>query len=156
MSERNLKHVNLKIKHIELRDTNQYIANFHRHHKPVTGHRFSIACYEAERLCGVAIVGRHVARRIDQHQTVEVLRLCTDGTPNTCSALYGACRRCARELGYCRIITYVLQDEPGTSLKAAGWQFVHVCGGGSWNCKSRPRKTQSPTCKKKLFEYQLK
>ena len=114
----------LSIRHIELRDANAYIAERHRHHRPVCGHRFSIACYDEGRLCGVAIVGRPVARQIDQQKTVEVLRLCTDGTKNACSCLYAACRRAARELGYDRIITYILEDEPGISLLGSGWKIM--------------------------------
>ena len=79
----------MTIRHIELKDANAFVAKHHRHHKPVTGHRFSIAAYDGDKLCGVAIVGRPVARNIDQQNTVEVLRLCTDGTRNACSFLYG-------------------------------------------------------------------
>jgi len=105
----------LSIRHIELRDANAFVAEHHRHHKPVAGHRFSIACYDDDKLVGVAIVGRPVARQLDQVNTVEVLRLCTDGTKNACSKLYGACRKAAKELGYTDIITYIHEDEPGVS-----------------------------------------
>lgn len=70
----------LEIRHIELSEANAYVTENHRHHKAVCGHRFSLACYADGRLCGVAIVGRPRSRRIDQYTTVEVLRLCTDGT----------------------------------------------------------------------------
>ncbi len=83
----------LEIRHIELSEANAYVTENHRHHKAVCGHRFSLACYADGRLCGVAIVGRPRSRRIDQYTTVEVLRLCTDGTKNACSKLYGACGR---------------------------------------------------------------
>lgn len=36
----------LSIRYIELRDANSYIAERHRHHRPVCGHRFSLACYD--------------------------------------------------------------------------------------------------------------
>ena len=86
----------LTVRHMELADANAYVTEYHRHHKAVRGHRFSLACYEAGRLCGVAIVGRPRSRWINQRTTVEVLRLCTDGTQNACSKLYGACRRAAK------------------------------------------------------------
>lgn len=70
----------LEIKHIELKEANEFVGLHHRHHKPVVGHRFSIGCFSGSKLVGVAIVGRPIARRIDQHSTVEVLRCCTDGT----------------------------------------------------------------------------
>lgn len=146
----------MRVIHIELKEANAFVEYHHRHHKAVTGHRFSLACVEAERLCGVAIVGRPVARNIDQIHTVEVLRLCTDGTPNACSFLYGACRRAAKALGYQRIITYILIDEPGTSLLASGWNFCYVSRGGSWDCKARRRQGgKVPECPKKLYESVL-
>ena len=84
-----------EIRHMELKEANAFVAKYHRHHGPVTGHRFSLGCVrrEDQGLCGVAIVGRPLARKINDKTTVEVLRLCTDGTPNACSALYGACLR---------------------------------------------------------------
>ena len=142
----------LQIRHIELCEANSFVEKNHRHHKPVCGHRFSVGCYDGDSLCGVAIVGRPVARKIDQHDTVEVLRLCTDGTRNACSILYAACRRAARELGYKRIITYIMETEPGTSLLAAGWNYGYTNRGGSWDSPSRHRRNISPTVPKKLYE----
>lgn len=146
--------MSLHIKHIELKDANDFVALHHRHHKPVQGHRFSIACYDGDKLVGVAIVGRVRSRRLQEKEpnTVEVLRLCTDGTYNACSILYGACRRAAKALGYERIITYILESESGTSLKASGWTYCYTNHGGSWNVPSRPREDKAPTCPKKLFE----
>lgn len=145
----------LRLAHIELKAANDFVQRMHRHHKPVMGHRFSLSCVEDGRLCGVAIVGRPVARMIDQSQTVEVLRCCTDGTHNACSFLYGACRRAAKALGYQRIITYVLESEPGTSLRAAGWRCCYTTAGGSWNSPGRPRTDAAPTTPKKLFDVDL-
>ena len=146
----------LRIKHIELKQANEFVNLYHRHHKAVVGHRLSIGCFMDDKLVGVAIVGRPIARRIDQINTVEVLRCCTDGTKNACSMLYAACRRAARELGYNRIITYILNTEQGTSLKASGWNYVYTNRGGNWSVASRPRKTCAPTIPKKLYESILK
>lgn len=146
----------LEIRHIELKTANAFVSLHHRHHKAVTGHKFSIGCFMDKQLVGVAIVGRPIARKIDQYNTVEVLRCCTDGTKNACSMLYSACRRAAKELGYSRIITYILETESGTSLIASGWNYVYTNRGGSWNVKSRPRKDTAPTLPKKLFESKLK
>ena len=143
----------MRIKHIELKEANAFVAEHHRHHSPVRGHRFSIGVVDAAgQLHGVAIVGRPVARAIDYTTTVEVLRLCTDGTLNACSMLYSACRRAARELGYRRIITYILEDEPGTSLRAAGWRDCYNTAGGSWDTPARRREDKAPTCPKRLYE----
>ena len=60
---------------------------------------------------GVAICGRPVARRLDDGYTLEVNRLCTDGTPNACSILYAAAYRAARAMGYNKVITYILDTE---------------------------------------------
>jgi hypothetical protein len=145
----------LTIRHIELKSANAYVTEYHRHHKAVRGHRFSLACYEDGRLCGVAIVGRPCSRRIDQQMTVEVLRLCTDGTKNACSKLYGACRRAAKVLGYHRLITYTLAQENGKSLLASGFSYCYTSKGGSWNQPGRPRTDAAPVCPKHLYEIIL-
>lgn len=145
----------LTIRHIELADANSYVTAHHRHHKAVRGHRFSLACHEDGRLCGVAIVGRPRSRRIDQHSTVEVLRLCTDGTKNACSKLYGACRKAAKVLGYDRLITYILESEDGASLRASGFSYCYTNRGGSWNQPGRSRTDKAPVCPKHLYEIIL-
>lgn len=147
-----------EIKHMALKEANAFVSEYHRHHGPVTGHRFSLACVQREDqgLCGVAIVGRPLARKINDETTVEVLRLCTDGTPNACSALYGACLRAARDLGYQRIITYTLEDEPGTSLRAVGWTFGYRTAGGAWSRAGRPRKTSEHEGSKQRYYCDFK
>lgn len=145
----------LAIKHVELSEANAFVGQHHRHHDPDVGHRFSLGVYDGERLCGVAIVGRPKAKSYDQRMCLEVTRLATDGTPNACSALYGAAVRAGRALGYARIQTYILESEPGTSLKAAGWMCEGEAGGGTWNHTgfnggtlfTLHNRTQ-PTCKK--------
>lgn len=67
----------LRIVPVSLKTANAYVAKWHRHHKPVTGHKFSIGCTNAQdELVGVAIVGRPVSRYLDDGQTLEVNRLC--------------------------------------------------------------------------------
>ena len=134
-----------------LKEANAYVEQHHRHHKPVTGHKFSIGCSDGEKIVGVAIVGRPVSRHLDDGWTLEVNRLCTDGTHNACSFLYGRAARVARELGYRKIITYILDVEDGASLKAAGWRKEADTKGGSWDCPSRPRNTTAPTNKKQRW-----
>lgn len=122
------------IRPIELVDANGYIQKHHRHHKPVVGHRFSLSAWKDGIMCGVAIVGRPVARNAGNPlEVVEVTRLCTDGTKNACSFLYSAAARVAKEMGYLKIQTYVLESEHGTSLKAAGWtKEESLRGGRAW------------------------
>ena len=96
---------------VSLAEANAFVAQHHRHHKPVTGHKFSIGCTADGQLVGVAIVGRPVSRYLDDGQTLEVNRLCTDGTKNACSMLYAAAWRAARAMGYRKMITYILDTE---------------------------------------------
>ena len=136
--------MSLTIAPIGLRAANAYVTDLHRHHGSTRGHKFSIACLDDDRLCGVAIAGRPVARALDDGYTLEVLRVCTDGTPNACSKLYGAVRRAAREMGYRKIITYTLAEESGASLRAAGWSVDGTTRGDSWDRPNRPRDDRHP------------
>ena len=117
---------------ISLKKANEVVTQWHRHHKPSRGHKFSIALLKNSVYIGIAICGRPVARGSDDGLTLEVARLCTDGTPNACSKLYGACARVAKEMGYVKIQTYILESEPGISLKASGWIMEAVTAGGQW------------------------
>lgn len=129
----------LYVKHIELKEANQYVEDNHRHHRKVAGHKFSLGVYQGDELHGVVIVGRPLSRYLDDGDTLEVLRLCTDGTYNACSILYARSARIAKEMGYKKIITYILDEELGTSLKASGWIMeADNVGGGDWtNCSRR-------------------
>jgi len=124
---------------INLDEANAFVSVHHRHHKPVPGAKFCIAVSEGEKVVGVAIVGRPVARHSDNGFTLEVNRCCTDGTKNACSMLYGAAWRAAKALGYQRLITYTLPSEGGASLRASNWKLLGERGGGNWNVPSRPR-----------------
>lgn len=132
-----------------------YVARYHRHHRPPRGSIFQIAASIGDKIVGVAVTGRPVARFLQDGYTCELTRLCTDGTPNACSMLYSASWRVARELGYRRLITYILNTEPGTSLRAAGWRCLGERGGGSWSVPSRPRVDKHPMQMKLLYEKSL-
>lgn len=135
----------LRIIPLTLAQANALVAKIHRHHKPSRGHRFSVGVLDGDRLCGAAIVGRPTGRLNPQYEWVEVVRLVTDGTANACSKLYGATARIAREMGFSRIQTFILESEPGTSLRAAGWEFDGMSPGGNWNSPSRGgRRTDQP------------
>ena len=130
----------------------EFVQEHHRHHTPPVGHKFSIGAQSDGILVGVVIVGRPVARRRDDGFTLEVTRLCTIGSKNACSFLYGAASRAAFALGYRRIGTYILKREPGTSLIAAGWKLIAETPGKSWSVPSRPRSDKHPIEPKLLFE----
>ncbi len=127
-----------------IQDAREYVTQFHRHHgAPVSG-LFALACAVGEKVCGVAIVGRPVARMLQDGFTAEVTRCCTDGTEHAPSKLYAACWRAARALGYRRLVTYTHSTEPGTSLIASGWKEVGKVTARSWHCPSRPRVDRAP------------
>ncbi len=140
---------------VSLADANAFVARHHRHHKPVTGHKFSIGCTKNGELVGVAIVGRPVSRYLDNGTTLEVNRLCTTGEKNACSFLYAAAARAAKALGYQKIITYILDSEPGTSLRAAGWQCAGIAGGKRWTGHRKPKVDLYPPQMKLRFEKSL-
>lgn len=122
----------MKVRHMELKEANAFVEQHHRHHTRIQGHRFSLGAFLDGALIGVAIVGRPVG---GQHQNdwVEITRLCVaDGSPNACSFLYGAASRAAKALGYERIQTYILREEPGTSLRASGWTFDRLSHPAGW------------------------
>lgn len=116
---------------LTLADANAFVAQFHRHHKPVQGHRFSIAAISDTDILGVAIVGRPVAR---------------------------GCARICKEMGFRSIQTYILASEPGISLRAAGWTHVAVTAGGDWNhskANAGTRRTDQPQEPKHRWEKVL-
>lgn len=154
----------LRVRAVELVEANRFVAQHHRHHKPVQGHRFSLGAFEGDQLVGVAVVGRPVARNGGSPSTtLEVTRLATDGTRNACSLLYGAAARAGKALGYERIQTYILSTEPGTSLRASGWICEGEAGGGQWEhsgeiqlrLDGHTRATDQPTGKKQRWARAL-
>jgi hypothetical protein len=123
---------------------NEFVGKFHRHSRPTVGCIMCVGVANDGVLCGVAIAGRPVARRLDDGQTLEITRVCTDGTRNACSMLYGAIRRAANALGYKKVITYTLPNEGGASLKSAGYKFDGEAGGTSRAWHNRNNRTAEP------------
>ena len=134
----------LTIKPIHLKAANAYVKQFHRHNIPTQGGKFSISVYDDNRLCGVAICGRPTARRSDDGTTLEIYRCCTDGTKNACSKLYSTACKIGFDMGYKRIITYTLQSEKGSSLKASGFRCEGSAGGIAWTGKRKREYYVSP------------
>ena len=114
--------MSLQVVPCTIRDACAFVAQHHRHHRPPQGALFAVAVADETEVRGVAIVGRPVARRLDDGWTVEVTRVATDG----------------------KAITYTLVEEKGASVRAAGWTCIGEAGGGSWSCKSRPRVDRHP------------
>lgn len=118
-----------------------FVTAHHRHHAPPVGHKFSLGAMLGDQRVGVAIVGRPVARVLDDSRTLEVTRLATDGTPTAASFLYAAARQATYALGYDRLVTYTQHGETGASLRGAGWRWVaNRPARPGWDRPSRPRR----------------
>ena len=146
--------MHLRIAPLTLAQANILVGQWHRHHKPATGHRWSIGAYDGVVLVGAVIVGRPVARMTPQYTIAEVTRLVTNGYPNGCSMLYAAAARAAAAMGYSEIQTFILQSESGVSLTAAGWieDTERKSKGGDWNRPSRGgRRLDQPQEAKRRF-----
>lgn len=135
---------------LHIREANEFVAQHHRHSLPTVGGKFAIGVSVEGTLVGVAIAGRPVARKVDDGKTLEVLRVCTDGTPNANSFLYGRVKRIASLMGYSKVITYTLAEESGASLKAVGGKVGGEVQPKDWSVPSRPRKSQPVYDKPKL------
>lgn len=147
--------IKLTIIPLGLKTANGYVEKLHRHHKPVRGCKFCIGVTTGDELHGVAICGRPVSRHYDDGLTLEVTRLCTDGTFNACSKLYGACVRIARDMGYERVVTYTLESEDGASLRAANFRYDGRAGKPMWTGKRSGRDTGAPKEFKKRWIFEI-
>ena len=98
-----------------------FIAKLHRHARPPAVCIFQVGVEADGELVGVAMGARPLARKLCDGETLEVSRVCTDGSRNAASMLYGAVCRAAAALGYKRVVTYTLESESGASLKASGF-----------------------------------
>lgn len=130
---------------VSLSDALAFVTQVHRTHPAPQGGKFAIGVAKGDELVGVAVVGRPVSRHLDNGWTAEVTRVATDGTKNACSKLYAACWRAARAMGYRRLVTYTLKEEPGTSVRAAGWKVVGETEARNWDRPKRPRVNRHPT-----------
>lgn len=145
----------MNIRPITFHEASDFINQFHRHHRATVGHKFSIGVFDGDKMVGVAVCGRPVSRHLDDGLTCEINRLCTDGTRNACSMLYGACCRIAKEMGYSQIITYILESENGASLKASNFVCEGKAGGTHWTGK-RNKGQPIPAEMKTKWSRQLK
>ena len=144
----------MEIRPITFKVASDFINNNHRHHKATIGCKFCIGLYDKEKLIGCAVCGRPVSRSLDVGMTCEINRVCTDGAKNACSMLYGACCRVGKAMGYKKIITYTLESEPGTSLKASNFKNEGVAGGKIWT-GSRKRDNGVPKERKIRWSREL-
>ncbi len=149
----------LRVIPLTLKQVNETVEKWHRHHKKVQGHRFSLGVLKDDELVGACSVGRPVARNCDTYLTAEITRLVTDGTFNACSILYAAASRACAAMGFNKIQTYILEEELGTSLKASGWSLVNLTSGGDWNhskANAGTRRVDQPQGRKQKWEKILR
>lgn len=140
---------------IELKEANRFIAQFHRHNKPVIRAKFQIGLMNGDELIGVGVVGRPIARMLSDGRTVEVLRTCIkEGYPNACSMMYARLKRISELLGYEKVITYTLQKESQSSLKALGASIVAEVKPQNWDRMSRRRVSQ-PVYREPKYRWEL-
>lgn len=121
---------------------------------PFCGRKVAKMAKGGEQLVGVAICGRPVSRYLDNGTTLEINRLCTNGKRNACSKLYGACVRIARDMGYEKVITYILESENGSSLKASNFVCEGKAGGTIWT-GSRKRDNGVPQQLKQRYVFNI-
>lgn len=124
---------------ITLRAAKAFVDTHHRHNSSPRGWKFGVGLEDGGSLVGVGIAGRPVARLLDDGLTLEITRVCTLGTPNANSMLYGALIRAGKALGYRKFVTYTLPGESGSSLAAVGFKISGKTAGGEWSRPSRGR-----------------
>lgn len=134
--------MSLRLVPVSWRDARAFVKDWHRHHGPPPGHKFAIGvANDDDVLVGVALIGRPVARHLDDGLTLEVNRTATDGTKNANSMLYGAAWRAAKACGYRRLVTYTQANESGASLRAAGFCIVaSLPSRKGWDTPARRRE----------------
>lgn len=120
----------MKIIPVTYKQASDFVNMYHRHHSASQGCKFCIGVQDNDKLVGVAMCGRPVARKLDDGFTLEINRVCTLGQKNACSMLYGACCRIAKNMGYKKVITYLLESENGASVKASNFTYDGIAGGG--------------------------
>jgi hypothetical protein len=143
---------------MSLREANDFVESFHRHNGRTSrdGGKFAIGADCDNELVGVAIVGRPIARLLNDDFTAEVLRVCTMETApkGTNSFLYAACWRVWRAMGGRALITYTLQRESGASLRGAGWKIVGEVPQQTWDRDGRERRWQ-PIYGQQKFRWEI-
>ena len=141
---------------IDLSEANDFVHSYHRHCKRTQGGKFAIGLSQINGLCGVAIVGRPIARLLADDFTAEVLRVCVDinAPRNANSKLYGACWRACRAMGYKKLITYTLKQESGASLRGAGFKVVAETSHNGKGWLNRPNRDWQPVLGQLKFRWE--
>ena len=147
----------MNLRPLTQRAARDWIDEHHRHSGAPRGDVIRVGVEVDGQIVGVGMAGRPVARMLDDGYTLEILRVCTQGAENACSAIYGALCRAAKALGWRTVITYTLASETAASVRAAGFvRDADVRAEDSWSRPSRGRVTEKrPTCAKVRWRRDL-
>lgn len=132
----------LELRPTTCRGSQAIVRALHRRLPRVEGGTAATSVWVDGELAGVGIASLPKAPRSRDGFTIEITRVATDGHPNACSRLYGALCRSAAALGYRRAITFTQLDEPGTSLRAAGFRDDGLTREQSWNRPGNPGRSK--------------
>ena len=133
----------MKIIPISFKAAREFVDLHHRHNRAPAGNKFCLGLELEHDLIGVAIAGRPVSRHLDDGLTLEITRVCViEGYPNACSKLYARMVKIARLMGYTSVITYTLDKESQSSLKAIGARIVDEIKPREWTRPKRKRESQ--------------
>lgn len=118
----------LLIRPITIKVANEFIKDFHRHHRPTIRNsgRWALAAIDLNgEVVGVVIAGNPVSATYMDGYTLELTRLCVkESAPKgACSFMLSKCCSIWRTMGGQKVITYTLDTESGASLKGAGWKL---------------------------------
>ena len=152
--------MSLEIIPITIRAANEFVEMYHRHNKKVQGARFAVGCISNNELVAVGIVGRPVARKLDNGLTAEITRLCAkpEAPKNACSFLYGRCWRIWQQMGGKRMITYTFVKEDGGSIRATGWRMIGATRGFGDHLKgwqTRPNREKQDNVKEPKYRWEI-
>ena len=152
--------MSLEIIPITIRAANEFVEMYHRHNKKVQGARFAVGCISNNELVAVGIVGRPVARKLDNGLTAEITRLCAkpEAPKNACSFLYGRCWRIWQQMGGKRMITYTFRKEAGGSIRATGWRMIGATKGFGDHLKgwqTRANREKQENVKEPKFRWEI-
>jgi len=122
---------------LTLRQANDFVELHHRHSSRTSndGGKFAIGLEVGGQLVGAAIVGRPVARMLQEPGTAELLRCCVGpGAPDgSGKKLNARCKRIWQLMGGTKLVTYTLARESGGSLSGSGFRAVASVRGRQWN-----------------------
>jgi hypothetical protein len=132
----------LELRPIGTREASQVVKRLHRHLPRVVGGLFACSVWVGDELVGVGVASQPKAPLSRDGFTVEISRIATDGHANACSRLYGALCRAAASVGYRKAVTFTRLDEPGSSLRAAGFREDGLTREQSWDRPARSRSAE--------------